>query len=100
MIIPVLSTGGCGYSIDKQIGDGALTHASMPGRHRPPTGAPNRTNVRLGGEGTPAGRGLSTSGGPKTLKERLQWMADNLPGFAVELRDIDAIQLRALSRRG
>ncbi|WP_146009756.1 hypothetical protein [Janthinobacterium sp. ROICE36] len=32
---------------------------------------------------------------PKTLAERLDWMARNLPGFAQELEDVKAIERRA-----
>lgn len=32
---------------------------------------------------------------PKTLAERLDWMARNLPGFAQELQDVAAIERRA-----
>ena len=37
--------------------------------------------------------------GPKTLAERLQWMADNLPGFRAELEAVDRAQLRSIPER-
>jgi hypothetical protein len=33
--------------------------------------------------------------GPKTLAERLDWMAKNLPGFSQELDEVAAIERRA-----
>ncbi|MEJ7805138.1 MAG: hypothetical protein WKG03_04370 [Telluria sp.] len=33
--------------------------------------------------------------GPKTLSERLEWMAKNLPGFAAELEEVAAIEQKA-----
>lgn len=33
--------------------------------------------------------------GPKTLAERLDWMAKNLPGFAEELEEVAAIEQKA-----
>lgn len=33
---------------------------------------------------------------PKTLAERLQWMADNLPGFREELAAVEQAQRRAI----
>lgn len=33
---------------------------------------------------------------PKSLAERLQWMADNLPGFLEELDVVDQAQRRAM----
>jgi hypothetical protein len=88
------------------------------GRHRAPTGAP----TQVGGEGTPSHEVVACPAGlptqfersanlrsaglpgipaaqhtarPKTLKERIQWMADNLPGFREELDQVDAIKRRA-----
>lgn len=37
--------------------------------------------------------------GPKTLAERLQWMADNLPGFREELEAVNEISRRQLAKR-
>lgn len=36
---------------------------------------------------------------PKTLAERLQWMAENLPGFNEELQAVEVIRDLALARR-
>lgn len=36
---------------------------------------------------------------PKTLAERLDWMAKNLPGFADELSVVDAIERVAAGKR-
>jgi len=36
---------------------------------------------------------------PKTLAERLAWMAENLPGFREELEAVEAIRQRAIARR-
>lgn len=36
---------------------------------------------------------------PKTLAERLQWMAENLSGFSEELQAVEAIREQALARR-
>jgi hypothetical protein len=36
---------------------------------------------------------------PKTLAERLAWMAENVPGFREELQEVEAIRQRALARR-
>lgn len=35
--------------------------------------------------------------GPKTLAERLEWMAANLPGFREELEAVDLAQRRAIA---
>ena len=41
------------HSIDQQAAL-ALHRPFLTGRHRAPTGGPARTNVRVGGEGTPS----------------------------------------------
>lgn len=38
--------------------------------------------------------------GPKTLAERLDWMAKNLPGFADELAEVARIERHAVVRTG
>ena len=101
---------GCGLRLPDRQGATADCCATPPGRHRAPTGAPMSTQVRMGGEGTPAcedaardaapARSLPGrhSGRPKSLKERLQWMADNLPGFRDELAQVATMQSHATQR--
>jgi len=36
---------------------------------------------------------------PKTIKERMQWMADNLPDFSEEMVQANAIKRQALAER-
>lgn len=36
--------------------------------------------------------------GPKSLAQRLKWMADNLPGFREELEAVDQAQRRATQK--
>lgn len=78
---------GCGLSFtDKQTAvEGQPCH--LPGRHKAPTRGP----TQWGGEGTTVR--------PKTQKERLQWMADNLPGFREELEQANAIRRQFASLR-
>lgn len=82
--------------------------SSLTERHRAPKGVPAQAQTWVGGEGTqspvrpappavPQPAPLRTiasahSGQPKTLKERLQWMADNLPGFREEMEMVEAIR--------
>lgn len=94
----------------------AYQHSNLAGRHRPPTRGP----TQWGGEGTtshevapcPAGSprqpvnecamratGVKHTSRPKNLKERLQWMADNLPGFREELELANTIQRQSTSLR-
>ena len=42
---------------------------------------------------------MSYVSGPKSLAERLQWMADNLPGFREELNAVDALERSARERQ-
>lgn len=37
---------------------------------------------------------------PKTLAERLVWMAENLPGFAAELEQVRQVEISALHPKG
>lgn len=46
-----------------------------------------------------ATRRAANCGRPKTLKERLQWMADNLPGFREELAQVNGIQQHSIFAR-
>ena len=79
-------------------------------RHRAPNGVPAQAKTWVGDEGTqspaigtepaalppfPLRSVLSTYGQPKKLSERLQWMADNLPGFQEEMDLVDEIQRSA-----
>jgi len=100
--------GSCLNHIDKQTA-AACQPSNLAGRHKAPTWGP----TQWGGEGTtsrevapcPAGSPPQLANGctlratgaqrlsrPKNLKERLQWMADNLPGFREELAQVNAIQ--------
>lgn len=48
---------------------------------------------------TPARTSASAHSQPKTLKERMQWMADNLPGFGEEVAQANAIRGQSLAGR-
>ena len=41
---------------------------------------------------------MSFTSTPKTLAERLQWMADNLPGFREELEAVEEAKRRIASK--
>jgi len=100
---------------DKQTA-AACQPSNLAGRHKAPTRGP----TQWGGEGTtsrevapcPAGSppqpvngcalratGVKPTSRPKNLKERLQWMAENLPGFREELAQVAAIQRQSTSPR-
>ncbi len=42
---------------------------------------------------------MNANCGPKTLAERLDWMAKNLPGFADELAAVETIRRAALENK-
>ena len=85
-------------------------------RHRAPNGVPAQAKTWVGDERTqspvtvappaaPYPTPLRSTAGthisqPKKLSERLQWMADNLPGFREEMELVDDIQRRARLRGG
>ena len=52
---------GCLPVPDRQ-GAAANCCATLTGRHRPPTGAPISTKVRMGGEGTPSREDVARNG--------------------------------------
>ncbi len=47
---------------------------------------------------SPATRGAGHCTTPKTLAERFQWMADNLPGFREELDAVREIERRQYAK--